>query len=157
MKPSRSALFELGNHESVVRAPEDEVRLRMEIGAIFRKAVIRDESFRNELVENHHWTPSTPAIPCEWSRTVGDVFDAAERFFEQGHDTVAVPVLVRENGMVKLVVGAMDRSSGLRGIGDGDSIMSLLATMDDLYKTASGSGNWVIADVDGLDIAPFRL
>lgn len=157
MKPSRSALFELGDYESVVRAPEDEVRLRMEIGSLFRKSVIRDESFRDELIENHHWTPSTPAIPCEWSRTVGDVLDAAERFFVQGHDTVAVPVLIRENGAVKLVVGVMDKGSGLRGIGDGDSIMSLSATMDDLYKTASGSGSWIIADVDGLDIAPFRL
>lgn len=112
MKPSRSALFELGDYESVVRAPEDEVRLRMEIGSLFRKSVIRDESFRDELIENHHWTPSTPAIPCEWSRTVGDVLDAAERFFVQGHDTVAVPVLAPcESGGAKLAIACISRES----------------------------------------------
>ncbi|MGX0630737.1 hypothetical protein ACUW8P_001860 [Corynebacterium afermentans] len=139
------------------RLAEIEVKLRMSIGALFRKIIIRDENFRNKLIEDHRWTPSTPAIPCEWSRTVGDVRDAAERFFAQGHDTVIIPLLIRENGAVKLVVGAMVKDSERFSAGEDIAKMASAVTMEDLHKTVSLNGDWDIAELNESDTAPFQL
>lgn len=139
------------------RLAEVEVKLRMAIGALFRRVIIRDADFRNKMAQDHRWTPSTPAIPCEWSRTVGDVRQAAERFFDQGHDTVIVPLLVREDGALKLVVGAMVNSEGRLDAGENITEMAPSVTMEDLHKTVSLNGEWDIAQLEESDTALFQF
>lgn len=149
-----------------VQADEDlaraEIQLRAAIGALFRKIIVRDKEFRTKLAQDHGWTPTTPAIPCEWSRTVGDVREAAYRFFAQGHQSVIVPLLIREEDAIQLVVGNIipgsdEPETGVLSGGESIANMDPRVTMEVLHKTLSLTGEWDIAELTETDAEQFDL
>lgn len=133
------------------RLAETEVKLRMSIGALFSETIIQNENFRNGLITERQWTPSTPAIPCEWSRTISDVHDAAKRFFNQGHNTVMIPLIIRENGEIKLVVDSVTKGSNQFAIREDIAAIYPSITMGELYELMPPNGKWETINLDESD------
>lgn len=134
-----------------------EIKLRMAIGNLFTHLVISDSRFRQMLKDKNSWTPTTTVIPCEGSRTVGEVRELANRAFDRTENrSVIVPVLIdNRDETLSLVIGAISRDASGNDLSEEIANVDPRVTMQDLREMVASAKNWGIREVTVADRESF--
>lgn len=152
-----SATYLDDHTKAAARFAGAEIKLRMAIGKLFTHLVISDSRFRQMLKDKNSWTPTTTVIPCEGSRTIGEVRELAKEAFDRTENrSVIVPVLIyNRDKTLSLAIGAISRDASGNELSEEITDMDPRVTMQDLHETVASAKNWDIREVTDADRESF--
>lgn len=122
-------------------------KIRLLIARLTQITVL-NPTVRPEFRERTLWRPTMPMIPSEWSRTVGEVRDEADKCFDAGADTVFVPVLMKgTDGSWTIRVAFLSRDPVACDVVENIQDMAPHVTMGELMDTLAPGKRWDYDDI----------